>query len=165
VDGNHCKKLWEEIKKMKIKDFIGNATTIEEIIAKFGDNDIVLNGIPKEKFNSLNTELKELKAKSTDIEALNTELETLKKPLIVGLTISADRLIQIRKSRLQSLMQEEETNYIEVEKVEAEIIECKKLFQRNKWPVIDVTRRSVEETAANIIQYFHERMEKQLGER
>jgi regulator of PEP synthase PpsR (kinase-PPPase family) len=89
-------------------------------------------------------------------------IEDLKKPLFVGLTISVDRLIQIRKTRLQSLKQEEDTNYVDVEKVEEEILESRRYFQKHKWPVIDVTRRSVEETAANIIQYFHERMEKQL---
>jgi len=93
---------------------------------------------------------------------LPPELEELKKPLIVGLTISTDRLVQIRKTRLQSLKQEEDTNYVDLEKVEEEILESRKLFTRNKWPVIDVTRRSVEETAANIIQHFHDRMEKQL---
>jgi len=96
---------------------------------------------------------------------LPPDLEMLKKPFIVGLTISTDRLIQIRKSRLQSLKQEEDTNYVDLEKVEAEILESRKLFTKNKWPVIDVTRRSVEETAAQIIQQFHERMEKQLGAR
>ncbi len=90
------------------------------------------------------------------------DVETLKNPLVVGLTISADRLIQIRKTRLQSLKQEEDTNYVDMEKVEQEIMESRRLFQKHKWPVIDVTRRSVEETAATIIQYFHERMEKRL---
>lgn len=96
---------------------------------------------------------------------LPPDLDKLTKPLIVGLTISTDRLIQIRKSRLQSLKQEEDTNYVDLEKVEAEILESRKLYAKHKWPVIDVTRRSVEETAAQIIQHFHDRMEKQLGAR
>jgi [pyruvate, water dikinase]-phosphate phosphotransferase / [pyruvate, water dikinase] kinase len=93
---------------------------------------------------------------------LPPELETLKRPLIVGLTIDVERLIQIRRTRLQSLKQDDNTNYIDMEKVQQEILESRRLFQRHRWPVIDVTRRSVEETAATIIQYFHERMEKQL---
>lgn len=96
---------------------------------------------------------------------LPPDLDKLTKPLIVGLTISTDRLIQIRKTRLQSLKQEEDTNYVDLEKVEAEILESRKLYSKHKWPVIDVTRRSVEETAAQIIQHFHDRMEKQLGAR
>lgn len=95
-------------------------------------------------------------------ELLPPDLELLKKPLIVGLTISADRLVQIRKTRLQSLKQEEDTNYVDRENVEEEIKESRRFFAKHKWPVIDVTRRSVEETAANIIQQFQERMEKQL---
>ena len=94
---------------------------------------------------------------------LPPELEQLKKPLIVGLTIGSDRLIQIRKTRLQSLKEENDTNYVDIDKVEQEILESRRLFSRNKWPVIDVTRRSVEETAAQIIQYFHERMDQQLA--
>ena len=93
---------------------------------------------------------------------LPPELETLTKPLIVGLTIAADRLVQIRRTRLQSLKQEEDSNYVDDEAVEAEIRESRRLFQKHGWPVIDVTRRSVEETAATIIQHFHERMEKAL---
>lgn len=96
---------------------------------------------------------------------LPPELEQLTKPLIVGLTISTDRLVQIRKTRLQSLKQEENTNYVDMEKVEQEILESRRLYARNKWPVIDVTRRSVEETAAQIIQYFQDRMEKQIHDR
>lgn len=95
---------------------------------------------------------------------LPPELLELKKPLIVGLTISSDRLIQIRRTRLQSLKHDEDTNYVDVEKVEEEILASRRLYHKHKWPVIDVTRRSVEETAANIIQYFHERMDRQINE-
>lgn len=93
---------------------------------------------------------------------LPPELEQLTRPLIVGLTINPDRLIQIRRTRLQSLKQDEDTNYVDEEKVDREIIESRRLFQKHKWPVIDVTRRSVEETAATIIQLFHDHMEKRL---
>lgn len=90
-------------------------------------------------------------------------LETLTKPLIVGLTISPDRLIQIRKTRLQSLNQEEETNYVNMEEVQQEIAESRKLFSKHRWPVIDVTRRSVEETAATIIQHFQDHYERRMA--
>lgn len=96
---------------------------------------------------------------------LPPDLETLTKPLVVGLTIGTERLLQIRRTRLQSLKHDVDTNYVDLELVEKEILESRRLYQRNKWPVIDVTRRSVEETAATIIQYFHERMEKQIRAR
>jgi len=91
---------------------------------------------------------------------LPPSLETLKKPLIVGLTINPERLFQIRKTRLQSLNQEGDTNYIDMEYMEREIAESRKLFQKHRWPVIDVTKRSVEETAATIAQYFKKHQEK-----
>jgi len=91
---------------------------------------------------------------------LPPSLETLKKPLIVGLTISPDRLQQIRKTRLQSLKHEEDTNYVDMELMQQEIAESRKLFNQYKWPVIDVTRRSVEETAATIVQYLKKHQDK-----
>ncbi|MGZ8363650.1 MAG: pyruvate, water dikinase regulatory protein [Caulobacteraceae bacterium] len=78
-------------------------------------------------------------------------LYSLKHPLIVGLTLSPDRLIQIRRNRLLSLREERESTYIEESAVRSEIIRARQLFERQGWPVIDVTRRSVEETAAAIL--------------
>ena len=78
-------------------------------------------------------------------------LFTLKKPLIVGLTTSADRLIAIRRNRLLSLNQAPDTRYVEEEAVLREIAYARRMFADNGWPVIDVTRRSIEETAAAII--------------
>jgi len=95
---------------------------------------------------------------------LPEKLFELKKPLIVGLSIGSERLIQIRKTRLQSLKQEEETNYVDEDYVQQEITESRKLYTKNRWPVIDVSRRSVEETAATIIQYMQEHQEKRRAE-
>jgi regulator of PEP synthase PpsR (kinase-PPPase family) len=78
-------------------------------------------------------------------------LFTLSKPLVVGLLISPDRLIQIRKNRLLSLNENRESTYVDVEAVREETIRARRLFEKYGWPVIDVTRRSVEETAAAII--------------
>lgn len=94
---------------------------------------------------------------------LPRSLETLTKPLIVGLTIGTDRLQQIRKTRLQSLTHEENTNYVDIEHMQNEIAESRKLFTLHRWPVIDVTRRSVEETAANIVQLLKKHQDKING--
>lgn len=83
-------------------------------------------------------------------------------PLIVGLTINSERLIQIRKNRLLSIQDREENSYVDIEKIEQELLEAKKLFLKNNWPIIDVTRRSVEETAAQIIKLY---IKKQLKEK
>ena len=85
------------------------------------------------------------------------ELFALKHPLIVGLTTSADRLIQIRRNRLLSLNQMPETAYVDQDSVAREVAYARRMFADNGWPVIDVTRRSIEETAAAIIQLCTER--------
>ncbi len=87
----------------------------------------------------------------------------LKNPLVVGLTISPDVLVQIRKNRLLSMKEDKETDYVNIDKVEEELAEVRKLFAKHKWPVIDVTRRSVEETTANIIQIFQKRKEQGIN--
>ena len=81
----------------------------------------------------------------------------LKNPLIVGLTTSADRLIQVRRNRLLSLNQQPDTSYVEEEAVMRELAFARRMFADNGWPVIDVTRRSIEETAAAIIALCQER--------
>jgi regulator of PEP synthase PpsR (kinase-PPPase family) len=81
----------------------------------------------------------------------------LKHPLIVGLTTSADRLIQVRRNRLLSLNQAPETAYVDQEAVTREVAYARRMFADNGWPVIDVTRRSIEETAAAIIALVSER--------
>ena len=75
----------------------------------------------------------------------------LTNPLVVGLTTSADRLIAIRRNRLLSLNQGTETPYVEQDAVAREIAYARRMFADHGWPVIDVTRRSIEETAAAII--------------
>ncbi len=81
----------------------------------------------------------------------------LKKPLVVGLTTSPDRLIQIRRNRLLSLNQAPETDYVDQDRVEKELKFARRMFADNGWPVIDVTRRSIEETAAAVINLVNER--------
>ncbi len=76
--------------------------------------------------------------------------------LIVGLLINPDRLIEIRKNRLLNIREDGNSNYIDYEIVHQEILEAKKLYQKNNWPIIDVTRKSVEETAANIIKLYEQ---------
>jgi len=83
------------------------------------------------------------------------KLYTLRHALIVGLSISPDRLIQIRRNRLLSLKENRESTYIDIEAVRDEIVQARRLYERMGWPVIDVTRRSVEETAASVLNLLH----------
>ena len=91
---------------------------------------------------------------------LPDNLTHLKQPLLVGLTISGERLIDIRTTRLAAMNQDMRTDYVDEEAVREEIDAAKKLFRANGWPVIDVTRRSVEETATLMIQYRQRQVEK-----
>ena len=75
----------------------------------------------------------------------------LKSVPIVGLTLNPDRLVQIRRNRLRSLNEDRESEYVDTDAVRAEIVAARRLFERHGWPMIDVTRRSVEETAAAVI--------------
>ncbi len=84
----------------------------------------------------------------------------LKQPLVVGLTIGEERLIEIRTTRLAAMNQDAPTDYVNEERVHDEIETSKKLFRAQGWPVIDVTRRSVEETATLMIQYRQRQLEK-----
>lgn len=81
----------------------------------------------------------------------------LHKPMVVGLTTAPRRLIEIRRNRLLSLNERTETAYIDVERVEKEVSFARRMFADNGWPVIDVTRRSIEETAAAVIKLYQER--------
>jgi regulator of PEP synthase PpsR (kinase-PPPase family) len=74
---------------------------------------------------------------------------------VVGLNTEPERLVDLRKNRMNSLRETDNTKYTNLENIKKEIIDAKKTFQKYKWPSIDVTRKSVEETAASIIK-IHE---------
>jgi regulator of PEP synthase PpsR (kinase-PPPase family) len=86
-------------------------------------------------------------------------LFSLEHPLVVGLTTNPDRLIQIRRNRLLALNQAPETDYVDLEAVNAELAFARRIFADRDWPVIDVTRRSIEETAFAIVKLCNERFD------
>jgi regulator of PEP synthase PpsR (kinase-PPPase family) len=88
---------------------------------------------------------------------LPPELLAARHPLIVGLTNDPERLIQLRRHRLNMLQQEIGTDYTDLEAVRAEVREARRIFAERHWPVIDVTRRSIEETAAAIMRMLARR--------
>ena len=81
----------------------------------------------------------------------------LRRPLVVGLTTSPERLVQVRRNRLLSIGQAPETAYVDGERVAKEVQFARRMFADNGWPVIDVSRRSIEETAAAVINLYNER--------
>ncbi len=85
---------------------------------------------------------------------LPKELFEAEMPLIIGLTASPERLVQLRQNRLLMLQEDQETDYVDPEQVKRELVEARKLFTKMRWPVIDVTRRSIEEVASTILQHY-----------
>jgi len=85
---------------------------------------------------------------------LPTILDGFKTPFIIGLVASPDRIVQIREQRLMGLKQDEQTDYIDVDRVREEMRAAKRLFLKKGYKVIDVTRKSIEETSAQIINAY-----------
>ena len=79
-------------------------------------------------------------------------IESCKKTFVVGLVCDVNRLLDVRRNRIQSMHEDRPNNYINKEEILGELEKSKKLFKKYNWPVIDVTRKSIEETAASIIK-------------
>ena len=90
------------------------------------------------------------------------ELESARRPLVVGLITDPERLVQIRVNRLRLLQESTESDYTDMDRVQGEIQDARRLYARRKWATIDVTRRSIEETAAAILQMLQVRREQRL---
>jgi regulator of PEP synthase PpsR (kinase-PPPase family) len=88
----------------------------------------------------------------------------LRQPLVVGLIATPERLVQIRQNRLLALNADRETPYVDRLSVAEEIAQSRRLFIQNRWPLIDVTRRSIEETAAAILDLYKEHRLKFIAE-
>jgi len=82
-------------------------------------------------------------------------LDDFKKPFVVGLVAAPDRIVQIREQRLMGLRQTGQTDYIDQDRVRDEMRDAKRMFVRKGYKVIDVTRRSIEETAAQVINLYN----------
>ncbi len=90
---------------------------------------------------------------------LPEELFSADHPLIVGLNKDPKRLVEIRRQRLKLLDQDESSEYVDLEKVTKEINDARRLYTKHNWPMINVSRKSIEETAATIIQLHSRRLE------
>lgn len=82
---------------------------------------------------------------------LPEDLHKVTRPLVVGLTKDPERLVQLRRNRMQMLNQAQTTDYVDPEQVRSEVLEARRYFAKHRWPVLDVTRRAIEETAAEIL--------------
>ncbi|MDC1091203.1 kinase/pyrophosphorylase [Candidatus Pelagibacter ubique] len=122
--------------------------------------DLILLGVSRTSKTPTSIYLANRGYKTLNIPLVNEQSipESLKKnpnlSCVVGLTTEPQRLVDIRKNRMNALKEKENTNYTNISKIEKEINKAKKTFTKYKWPTIDVTRKSVEETAASIIKIY-----------
>jgi len=122
--------------------------------------DLILLGVSRTSKTPTSIYLANRGYRTLNIPLVNEQSipESLKKnpnlSCVVGLTTEPQRLVDIRKNRMNALKEKENTNYTNINKIEKEINEAKKTFIKYKWPTIDVTRKSVEETAASIIKIY-----------
>ncbi len=126
------------------------------------DADIVIVGISRTSKTPTSIYLAQRGFKTTNVPLipgipLQPQLEKAGDVFIVGLVASADRISQVRRNRVLALADRDLNEYVDRDLIEEEITYTRRLCSRNSWPVIDVTRRSVEETAAAILQQYHHR--------
>ncbi len=131
------------------------------LINDIDKSDIVLVGVSRTSKTPTSIYLANKGFKTSNIPLVNENSlpEILKKnpkmTCVVGLSTEPERLVDLRKNRMNSLKETENIQYTDIENIRKEVLEAKKTFQKYKWPQIDVTRKSVEETAASIIK-IHE---------
>ncbi|MDC0167013.1 kinase/pyrophosphorylase [Candidatus Pelagibacter sp.] len=124
-------------------------------------SDIILVGVSRTSKTPTSIYLANKGFKTSNIPLVNENSlpEKLKRnpqfTCVVGLSTEPERLADLRKNRMNSLKETDNTNYTNLEDIKDEVMKAKKTFKKYKWPVIDVTRKSVEETAASIIK-IHE---------
>ena len=130
------------------------------LINDIDKSDIILVGVSRTSKTPTSIYLANKGFKTSNIPLVNEN--SLPKQLkdnpqltcVVGLNTEPERLVDLRKNRMNSLKETENTKYINIENIKKEINDAKKTFQKYRWPSIDVTRKSVEETAASIIKMY-----------
>ena len=129
--------------------------------AKLAEADVVILGVSRTSKTPTCVYLANRGIKAANIPIIPgqplPDIAVLKKPLLVGLTKDPDSLVEIRRSRLKLLQEEKETTYVDPERVREEVQEARRFFARIGCPVIDVSRRSIEETAAEIMMLLSRR--------
>jgi len=125
------------------------------------NSDIILIGVSRTSKTPTSIYLANRGLKTSNIPLVNENSlpkslkENPKLTCVIGLNTEAERLADVRKNRMNSLKETENKSYTQIENIRKEILNAKKTFKKYGWPSIDVTRKSVEETAASIIK-IHE---------
>ena len=157
--GQHAmnEEYYERIEAIQFTMNHDDGNLIEEI----EKSDLILLGVSRTSKTPTSIYLANKGLKTSNIPLVNENSipENLKKnpkmACVVGLTTEAERLVDIRKNRMMTLKERENTSYTNINKIKEEVENAKKTFLKYRWPTIDVTRKSVEEVAASIIK-IHE---------
>ena len=130
------------------------------LVKEIKKSDIILLGVSRTSKTPTSIYLANKGFKTSNIPLINENSipkvlkENPKLACVVGLNTEAERLADLRKNRMNSLKETENKSYTDLENIKKEITEAKNAFKKYKWPTIDVTRKSVEETAASIIKIY-----------
>jgi len=131
------------------------------LVEELEKSDLILLGVSRTSKTPTSIYLANKGFKTSNIPLVNESSipkslkDNPKMACVIGLTTEAERLVDIRKNRMITLKETGNTSYTNIQKIKKEVDEAKKTFAKYKWPTIDVTRKSVEETAASIIK-IHE---------
>jgi len=129
-------------------------------IEDINKSDIILLGVSRTSKTPTSIYLANRGFKTSNIPLINKDSlpniikKNPKLTCVVGLTTEPERLVDIRKNRMTLLKEKEITTYTNLKKISKEVEEAKKIFKKYNWPTVDVTRKSVEETAASVIKIY-----------
>ena len=130
------------------------------LVKEISKSDIVLLGVSRTSKTPTSIYLANKGIKTSNIPLVNKNSipkilkDNPKITCVIGLSTEPERLVDIRKNRMNSIKETENKSYVDLEKIRKEVDEAKNTFKKYKWPIIDVTRKSVEETAASVIKIF-----------
>ena len=130
------------------------------LVKELNKSDIILLGVSRTSKTPTSIYLANKGFKTSNIPLVNENSipkilkENPKISCVVGLNTEPERLVDVRKNRMSSLRETNNKTYTDLDKIKREVEEAKKTFKKYKWPTIDVTRKSVEETAASIIKIY-----------
>ena len=156
--GQHVmnKEYYERIEAIQFPMNHDDGKQIEDI----ENSDVILLGVSRTSKTPTSIYLANRGYKTSNIPIVNEKSIPQKllgnnyKACVVGLIFEAERLHDVRKNRLAHLKEKESSDYVDIDKIKKEVEYSKKLFKKKQWPIIDVTRKSVEETAASIIKIY-----------
>jgi len=150
----------EYFKRIDALDFAMDHDDGQQVV-ELSTSDVILVGVSRTSKTPTSVYLAHRGVKAANVPLvpnvpLPPELFAKDHPLVVGLTISADRLVHIRRNRLVAMKETRAGDYTEEEAVRREVMDAQRLFEREGWPTIDVSRRSIEERAAAVLNLLAE---------